>query len=92
MGLFDRVIYPGRCEGCGRKLTEFQTTDTSNPAILAVRLSRVNIFYTICYCGTSAHYKRTDDGFKQLSVKPEKLRVAHGHAIPAYPEDKGPKV
>lgn len=86
MGLYDRVIYPGRCEGCGRKLTEFQTQDTKNPAVLCVPLKKVKYFYTVCTCGTQTHYKRDGRTFKQYSILPKKLRDTHGMAHPAYPD------
>ena len=85
MGLFDRVIYPAICYGCKKKLTEFQTKDTRNPALIAVSLTRVRSFYTVCYCGTTNNYERVGENeFECVSVIiPEKLRVHHGHAQPA---------
>ena len=93
MGLFDRVIYSATCYGCKNKLTEFQTKDTWKPALIAVHVSRVKSFYTVCYCGTTNNYERigSTDEFECVSViTPPRLRVHHGHAQPAYPEGKGP--
>ena len=93
MGLFDRVIYSATCYGCEKKLTEFQTKGTRNPALIAVSLSRVRCFYTVCYCGTYTNYQRigSTDEFECVNiVTPPKFRVHHGHAQPAYPDGKGP--
>ncbi len=99
MGLYDRVIYPGYCDGCGKSITEYQTTDLREPAVLGVslrnhrnNLARVRTFYTICYCGTDIQYERIDgDKFGKSVIVPEKIRQRHGHAPPSYPDGKGPE-
>lgn len=94
MGLYDRVIYPGYCDGCGIKITEYQTKDTKNPAVLGVSLHKRNLvksFYTICYCGTEIFYERNGDVFDKSVIIPGRMREYHGHAPPSYPDGKGPE-
>ena len=95
MGLYDRVIYPGCCDGCGKTITEYQTKDTKNPAVLGVSLRRqrnlVNVFFTTCYCGTQITYERIGSTFKKISTYPKNFRKHHGHAPPSYPDGKGPE-
>ena len=89
MSLYDRVFYPGKCPTCSRRITEFQTKDTGDPAIIGVKLSRVKTFYTICYCGTYFTYAKSSRGEFEYGIieTPITLRTHSGHARPAEPDN-----
>ena len=92
MALYDRVIYEKKCAGCGEKVSEFQTQDTKNPAIVGVNLRFVQRFYTFCYCGTHILYERKGSEFiNTRNDIPTKLRKRHGSAKPARPDETDKK-